>query len=140
MPKARRGEIWIADLGMVAKVRPVLILSVGYEENERAVITYVLRTTSCRGTRYEVPHSGRAMPAGAFDAQGIFDSRRETRPSIGRCGLEYRGQSRRRGAGLAGALSISNLALNTGGAKLHSDHCLASGAVPECYESSYGSR
>jgi hypothetical protein len=30
MPKARRGEIWIADLGMVAKVRPVLILSVEY--------------------------------------------------------------------------------------------------------------
>ena len=50
MPKAKRGEIWMADLGMVAKVRPVLILSVEYENEERAVVTYVLRTTSVRGT------------------------------------------------------------------------------------------
>src|ERR1700692_1450885 len=71
MPKARRGEIWIADLGMVAKVRPVLILSVEYQGNERAVVTYVIRTTSVRGTQYEVPHEARGMPAGAFDAQGI---------------------------------------------------------------------
>ena len=71
MPKAKRGELWMADLGMVAKVRPVLILSVDYRGEERAVVTYVLRTTSLRGTQYEVPHPGRGMPAGAFDAQGI---------------------------------------------------------------------
>jgi hypothetical protein len=28
MPAARRGEIWLADLRMVAKVRPCLVLSV----------------------------------------------------------------------------------------------------------------
>jgi mRNA interferase MazF len=56
---------------MVAKVRPVLILSVEYLDNERAVVTYVLRTTSVRGTQYEVPHLSRGMPDGAFDAQGI---------------------------------------------------------------------
>jgi mRNA interferase MazF len=61
----------MADLGMVAKVRPVLILSVDYRDEERAVVTYVLRTTSVRGTQYEVPHAARNMPAGAFDAQGI---------------------------------------------------------------------
>jgi mRNA interferase MazF len=71
VPKAKRGEIWMADLGMVAKVRPVLILSVDYRDEERAVATYVLRTTSVRGTQYEVPHPARNMPAGAFDAQGI---------------------------------------------------------------------
>ena len=71
MPKAKRGELWMADLGMTAKVRPVLVLSVDYEEGERAVVTYVLRTTSTRGTKYEVMHSGRGMPVGAFDAQGI---------------------------------------------------------------------
>jgi mRNA interferase MazF len=71
MPKAKRGEIWIADLGMVAKVRPVLILSVEYRDNERAVVTYVIRTTSVRETQYEVPHEARGMPTGAFDAQGI---------------------------------------------------------------------
>ncbi len=71
MPKARRGELWIADLGMVAKVRPVLILSVEYRGDERAVVTYVIRTTSVRGTQYEVSHEARGMPSGAFDAQGL---------------------------------------------------------------------
>jgi mRNA interferase MazF len=59
------------SFGWLIKVRPVLILSVDYRQNERAVVTYVLRTTSLRGTQYEVPHPGRGMPAGAFDAQGI---------------------------------------------------------------------
>jgi len=71
MPKARRGELWLADLGLAAKVRPVLILSVDYRDNERAVVTYVSRTTAVRGTAYEVPHQSSGMPAGAFDAQGI---------------------------------------------------------------------
>jgi mRNA interferase MazF len=71
VPKASRGELWLADLGFVAKVRPVLILSVAYQDAERAVVTYVLRTTSVRGTQYEVPHLSRGMPEGAFDAQGI---------------------------------------------------------------------
>ena len=71
MPKARRGELWMADLGFVAKVRPVLILSVAHQEEERAVVTCVLRTTSTRGTQYEVPHPARGLPEGAFDAQGI---------------------------------------------------------------------
>jgi mRNA-degrading endonuclease toxin of MazEF toxin-antitoxin module len=32
VPKAKRGEIWMADLDIVAKVRPVLILSVDYRD------------------------------------------------------------------------------------------------------------
>lgn len=71
MPKARRGELWTADLGLAAKVRPVLVLSVDYRENERAVVTYVSRTTSVRETPYELPHAIAGMPRGAFDAQGI---------------------------------------------------------------------
>lgn len=71
MPKARRGEVWMADLGFVAKVRPVVILSVNYRNEERAVVTYVLRTTCVRGTQYEVVHSSRGMKKGVFDAQGI---------------------------------------------------------------------
>jgi mRNA-degrading endonuclease toxin of MazEF toxin-antitoxin module len=31
VPRAKRGEIWMADLGLAAKVRPVLVLSVAYE-------------------------------------------------------------------------------------------------------------
>jgi mRNA interferase MazF len=49
----------------------VLILSVDYRHDERAVVTYVVRTTSIRGTQYEVPHHERGRPEGAFDAQGI---------------------------------------------------------------------
>jgi mRNA interferase MazF len=71
VPRAKRGEIWMADLGLAAKVRPVLVLSADYREEERAVVSYVIRTTSLRGTRYEVSHLTHRMPLGAFDAQGL---------------------------------------------------------------------
>ena len=66
-----RGEIWLADLGYMGKVRPVLILSITPGDDDRALVSYVIRTTSIRGTAYEVPHSARGMKPGAFDAQGI---------------------------------------------------------------------
>lgn len=69
--RARRGEIWLVDLGLVQKTRPVLILSVDFLDNERAVVTYVPRTTSQRGTRFEVPHQARTFEPGVFDAQGL---------------------------------------------------------------------
>jgi mRNA interferase MazF len=74
----RRGEIWTADLGMVAKVRPVLILSVATQGDERVLITFVNRTLSGRGTRFEVPHRACfGLQTGVFDCQGIA-----TLPSI----------------------------------------------------------
>jgi mRNA-degrading endonuclease toxin of MazEF toxin-antitoxin module len=71
MPKARRGEIWLIDLGLVQKTRPCLVLSIEFLEHERAVVTYIPRTTHVRQTRFEVPHQGRGFEPGAFDAQGI---------------------------------------------------------------------
>lgn len=71
MTLAQRGEIWLIDLGMVAKTRPALILSVPVGDRERAVFTYVPRTTVLRGTRFEVPHTARGFDSGGFDAQGI---------------------------------------------------------------------
>ncbi len=71
MPSARRGEIWLVDLGMVQKTRPAVILSVAFLEHERAVVTYVPRTTLHRGTRFEVPHQARGFEPGVFDAQGL---------------------------------------------------------------------
>jgi mRNA-degrading endonuclease toxin of MazEF toxin-antitoxin module len=56
---------------MAQKVRPVLVLSVGYSDSERAVVTFVVRTTSVRGTRFEVEHHARQFKPGVFDAQGI---------------------------------------------------------------------
>jgi len=67
----KRGEIWLADLGYVGKIRPVMILSVEPSSGDRALITYVIRTTSVRGTAYEVAHTARGMAPGAFDAQGL---------------------------------------------------------------------
>jgi mRNA interferase MazF len=56
---------------MVAKTRPVVVLSVAYDDQERSLVTFIPRTTSVRGTRFEVVHVGRGFDAGAFDAQGV---------------------------------------------------------------------
>ena len=66
-----RGEIWMADLGYNAKIRPVLILSVPIGKDDRSLVAYVNRTTSVRNTPYEVPHKARGMKPGVFDAQGL---------------------------------------------------------------------
>lgn len=68
---ARRGEIWMIDLGLAAKIRPCLIISTDVRDDERAVVTYVPRTTSRRGGRFEVPHQAARFLPGAFDAQNI---------------------------------------------------------------------
>lgn len=48
MSQAQRGELWLVGLGMVAKTRPVLILSVAYIGQERSLVTFIPRTTSMR--------------------------------------------------------------------------------------------
>ena len=69
--RIERGDIWIVDLGLAQKVRPVLVLSIAYLDNERAVVSYVPRTTSIRNTRFEVTHRAVGFQEGVFDAQGI---------------------------------------------------------------------
>ena len=71
MPKANRGEIWLVDLGLVQKTRPCLILSIDYLDHERAVVTYIPRTTHIRNTRFEILHVAHGFARGAFDVQGI---------------------------------------------------------------------
>lgn len=71
MPQAQRGEIWLIDLGMAQKPRPCLVLSIAYLDHERAVVSYVPRTTTLRATRFEIQHPARGFDTGAFDAQGI---------------------------------------------------------------------
>jgi mRNA interferase MazF len=53
--KAKPGEIWLADLGLTAKVRPVLIVSRHDPDAPRALAIYVPLTTQHRGSRYEIP-------------------------------------------------------------------------------------
>jgi len=71
MPNARRGEVWLVDLGLAAKTRPALIASVSFLDHERAVYLILPHTTAVRGTRFEVPLDLRWLERGAFDAQGV---------------------------------------------------------------------
>ncbi len=58
MKNAKPGEIWLADLGLAAKVRPVLIISRHDTDAPRALTIYIPLTTQDRGSRYEIPVSG----------------------------------------------------------------------------------
>jgi mRNA interferase MazF len=48
------GEIWLADLGLAAKTRPVVIVSRRNPDAPRALILYVPLTTQSRNSAYEV--------------------------------------------------------------------------------------
>ena len=50
----RPGEVWLADLGLAAKTRPVVILSRYDPDAPRALTIYVPLTTQTRGSKYEV--------------------------------------------------------------------------------------
>jgi mRNA interferase MazF len=67
----KRGEVWLVDLGMTAKVRPALVLSVGADDADRALVTLVPHTTSVRGSRFEAVVPATFLKAGAFDAQSL---------------------------------------------------------------------
>jgi len=71
MPAPRCGEVWLVDLGMVAKVRPYLVLSVPIGPQDRVLATLIGHTTSTRGSQFEGPVHVRFLQAGAFDAQSL---------------------------------------------------------------------
>ena len=71
MKAPQRGEVWLVDLGLAAKVRPALVISVPAEEVDRALVTMVPHTTSARGTRFEASVSVPFLRAGVFDAQNL---------------------------------------------------------------------
>ncbi len=48
------GEVWLADLGLAAKARPVVIISRKDDRAPRTLATYVPLTTQNRGSDYEV--------------------------------------------------------------------------------------
>ncbi|MBI3320626.1 MAG: type II toxin-antitoxin system PemK/MazF family toxin [Candidatus Omnitrophica bacterium] len=71
MSSPQRGEVWLVDLGLAAKVRPALVLSVPAGETDRVLITLVPHTTSLRGSRFEVAVSVPFLRPGGFDAQSL---------------------------------------------------------------------
>jgi len=48
------GEVWLADLGLAAKTRPVIIVSRYDPEPPRSLVLYVPLTTQNRQSPYEV--------------------------------------------------------------------------------------
>ena len=48
------GDVWLADLGLAAKTRPVIIVSRFDPDAPRALVLYVPLTTQGRNSRYEV--------------------------------------------------------------------------------------
>lgn len=71
MPAPDRGEVWLVNLGIAAKTRPGLVLSVPLEPQDRVLVTLVPHTTSVQATRFEVAVPKRFLKPGAFDAQGL---------------------------------------------------------------------
>lgn len=72
MASPRRGEVWLVDLGMAAKVRPALVMSVPAAETDRALVTLVPHTTSPRQSHFEAEVTVGFLRSGVFDAQNLI--------------------------------------------------------------------
>lgn len=72
MPSADRGSVWIVNLGLAAKVRPCLVLSVPTEPQDRVLVTVIPHTTSIQGTRFEIAIKTKFLKPGVFDAQQVL--------------------------------------------------------------------
>ena len=66
-----RGEVYMVDLGLAAKVRPCVVLSLPLEESDRSLVTVIPHTTTLRQSRFEIAVPVKFLRPGAFDAQGI---------------------------------------------------------------------
>jgi mRNA interferase MazF len=71
MRDARRGDVWLVDLGMAAKVRPCLLLTDYPADDELALVTLVAHTTALRGNRWELSIPKPFLKEGAFHLQQI---------------------------------------------------------------------
>ncbi len=71
MSSPTRGEVWLVDLGYVAKVRPCLVVSIPVLVQDRALATLVPHTTSPRGSRFEVDVKVKFLKLGVFDVQSL---------------------------------------------------------------------
>ena len=71
MSSPNRGEVWIVDLGLAAKFRPCLVLSVPALDQDRSLTTEVAHTTSAQGSRFEIAVPVPFLRTGVFDAQNL---------------------------------------------------------------------
>ena len=66
-----RGEVWMIDFGMAAKVRPELLLTGEPAADELDLVTVLLHTTALRGNRGELSIRKPFMKPGAFHLQQV---------------------------------------------------------------------
>ncbi|MCX8092092.1 MAG: type II toxin-antitoxin system PemK/MazF family toxin [Verrucomicrobiae bacterium] len=66
----QRGEVWLADLGMVGKVRPVLVMNVPFSDRDYALFHVVPHTTTVRDSQFDVRVDVPWLAAGVFNVQG----------------------------------------------------------------------
>src|SRR5690349_19874977 len=71
MPAVNRGEVWLVDFGMTAKVRPALLLTGSQKPDDLDLVTLLLHTTSLRGNRWEVNIPKSFLKPGAFHLQQV---------------------------------------------------------------------
>jgi mRNA interferase MazF len=71
MPRPSRGEVWMVDLGLAAKVRPCLLLTDWPADDELALITVLAHTSSVQGNPWEQAVPKSFLKEGAFHLQQI---------------------------------------------------------------------
>src|SRR5438093_2576714 len=71
MPVVHRGDVWMVDFGLAAKVRPALLLTGSPTPDELDLVTVLLHTTSLRGNRWELSIPKPFLKPGAFHLQQI---------------------------------------------------------------------
>ena len=71
MPVVNRGDVWMVDFGMAAKVRPAVLLSGQPADDELDVVTVLLHTTSLRGNQWELNIPKPFLKPGAFHLQQV---------------------------------------------------------------------
>jgi mRNA interferase MazF len=72
MNQPERGEVWLADLGFAAKVRPVLVVSVPHTDRDYALIQVIPHTTQPRDVQFEVQIPLVFLQSGVFNVQGML--------------------------------------------------------------------
>ena len=71
MAQPKRGEIWLVDLGLAAKVRPCMLLTSFPTDDELALVTVVPHTTAIRGNQWEHACQKSFLKHGAFHLQQV---------------------------------------------------------------------
>ena len=65
------GEIWRADFGLAAKIRPVLIFSDYPDDDELALVLVIPHTTAVRNNKWELAIPKPFLKPGVFHLQQI---------------------------------------------------------------------